>query len=483
MTAGADGRSVHGDGVGLSTRVFYGFGAVAYGVKSNGFSFFLLLYYNQVLGLPEQRVGLAIMLALLFDALSDPIVGYVSDNLHSRWGRRHPFMYASTVPVAVSYYLLWNPPPALSADSLFVYLLVMAILVRTFITFYEIPSTSLVAELTRDYHERTALLSYRYFFGWWGGLTMAVLAYGVFLQPTEAYPVGVLNPNGYRTYGLAAAAIITLAILVSAVGTHRHIPHLQQPPARRRLDLRRAASEFRETVTNASFLVLFGAAIFAAMAGGLSSALNIYLNTFFWELTSDQISLLVLANFASATIAFGAAPRLSIRMGKKRAAILISLLAVVLAPVPIVLRLVEWFPPNGSAALLPALLVFGTVEVALIIMSSILVASMVADVVEDSEIATGRRSEGVLFAAGSFVGKVVSGVGVFASSLILGWISFPRDASPGQVDPPIVANLGLIYACTLVALYLLSLAFLARYRISQASHEENLETLERRALR
>ena len=59
----------------LSTKLYYGFGAVAFGVKQNGFAFFLLMYYNQVLGLPEKSVGLAIMVALMFDAISDPIVG------------------------------------------------------------------------------------------------------------------------------------------------------------------------------------------------------------------------------------------------------------------------------------------------------------------------------------------------------------------------------------------------------------------------
>ena len=101
--AGRDGtQEADGRGSWLATKLYYGFGAVAYGVKDNGFSYFLLLYYNQVLGLPAAWVGAAIMLALVFDAISDPIVGYTSDNLHSRWGRRHPFMYGSVIPVGLA---------------------------------------------------------------------------------------------------------------------------------------------------------------------------------------------------------------------------------------------------------------------------------------------------------------------------------------------------------------------------------------------
>ncbi len=139
----------------LSTKLYYGFGSVAYGVKDNGFAFFLLLYYNQVLGLPAEWVGAAILVALVFDAFSDPLVGYTSDNLHSRLGRRHPFMYASALPVGLSFYWLWNPPPGLGPTALLAYLIGMAVLVRTAITLYEIPSSSLVAELTDDYDERT----------------------------------------------------------------------------------------------------------------------------------------------------------------------------------------------------------------------------------------------------------------------------------------------------------------------------------------
>ena len=95
----------------LTNRVrwLYGFGSVAYGVKDNGFSYFLMFYYNQVLDLPGSLAGLAILIAMILDAVADPVVGFWSDSTHSRWGRRHLFMYASALPVAVAYYFLWNP--------------------------------------------------------------------------------------------------------------------------------------------------------------------------------------------------------------------------------------------------------------------------------------------------------------------------------------------------------------------------------------
>ena len=175
---------------GIWTKLFYGFGSVAFGVKDNGFGLFLLLYYNQVLGLPEEWVGFGIMIALFADAVFGPIVGYLSDHLHSPWGRRHPFMYASAVPVAAAYYFLWNPPDDMSQGELFAYFVAMSILVRILIACYEIPSASLVSELTDNYDDRTSILSYRFLFGWCGGLTVAFLAYQLFLVADAQHPVG-----------------------------------------------------------------------------------------------------------------------------------------------------------------------------------------------------------------------------------------------------------------------------------------------------
>src|SRR5215813_4903263 len=123
-----------------STIVMYGIGAAAFGVKDNGFAYFLLLYYNQVLGLPEAWVGFGIMFALVLDGVIDPLIGYLSDHLRSPWGRRHPFMYAAALPVAASYWLLWNAPTGVSQGALFAYFFVIAVLVRVFIAVYEIPS-------------------------------------------------------------------------------------------------------------------------------------------------------------------------------------------------------------------------------------------------------------------------------------------------------------------------------------------------------
>ncbi len=460
---------------GLSTKLFYGFGSIAYGVKDNGFSTLLLLFYNQVVGLPSGMVGGAIMIALVVDAFLDPIVGQLSDNLRSRWGRRHPFMYASALPVALSYLLLWNPPHW-SQGALFVYLVVVAIVVRTFITFYEIPSSALVAELSDDYDERTVFFAWRFFFGWFGGLTMAVLAFRVLLAPDATHPVGQLNPAGYVHYGFVAAIIMFAAILISAAGTHRLIPEFHVPPPRR-IGVGTMMAEMFATLGNKSFLWIMIAGVFFYAATGLVYALNVYFQTYFWQLTAAQIALFTLFGFASAALALVFAQPLSRRYGKKFSAIGLFLMALGIGATPYVLRLSGVFPENGDPTLIPVLLVFATLSLALSIASTILMASMLTDVVEEDALRTGRRSEGLFFAASSFMQKTSSAAGVFLSGLLLALAQFPVGAQPSQIDMAIVRHLALIYLPSLVLLYGIAMLCLGFYRITREDHEENLKRL------
>jgi Na+/melibiose symporter-like transporter len=460
----------------LATKLFYGFGAVANGAKSNGFNYLLLFFYSQVVGLPPQWVSLGIFIALLVDAIADPWIGYVSDHLHSRWGRRHPLMYAAGIPVALIYYFLWAPPE-MSPQATFVYFVSLAILIRILISFYEIPSTALVAELTQDYDQRTQFMSFRFFFGWWGGLTMAVLVYLFFLPERLG---GLEYRAGWGNYGLAAALIILTSILVSSIGTHKHIPYLKQPPLKARTGFVAMTKELQETLANRSFLVLFVSALFGAVASGIATSLSIYFTRHFWELTSTQIGYMQLPYFASAAFALFLAPLVSRRIGKKRAAIIVTTLSVVMSPLPFILRMLGWFPENGSDALYPTLIVFNSIEVMFIIASGTLIGAMIADVVEDSEVSTGRRSEGLFFAANSLAQKAVNGLGVIVAGQLLAYVKFPTQAGLGEVPQQTLFDLASIYIPALWGFYLIAIVLMGFYRINRTTHAQNLDKLARR---
>jgi len=457
-------------------RFLYGIGAAAYGVKDNGFNYLLLLYYNQVLGLPASLAGLAIMIALAFDAISDPLVGTWSDNTTSRWGRRHPFMYASALPVSVAYFFLWAPPfDNPSHTTLFVFLTVISIVIRFLITLYEIPSTALVAELTEDYDERTRLLSMRYMFGWFGGLTMSALAWGFFLANSEAHPVGVLNRDGWRGYGWLAAFVIFASIMLSSLGLHRFIPMLNAAPAGRSRGVLETFKGVRVTFDNRNFLALFVATLFASVGAGISSNFNSYINLHFWGFTPQQIKFIPMSLFLSAIVAAVLAPRIAARLDKKRATMNIYAISILYGALPVVLRLLDLFPDNGHPWLLPIMVFHAATEIVLLIMFGILNSSMLADVVEHSEASTGRREEGLFFAARTFAHKVASSAGVFVAGIALELISFPSGAEPGSVPDDVIFNMGVIFGPLLMIFYGFAWRSLSYYEITRAGHDERVE--------
>ncbi len=463
---------------GLLTKLAYGAGAIADGVKNNGFEYFLLFYYSQVLGVDFALVGATLMIAMVVDGLTDPIVGYWSDNLRTRFGRRHPFMYLAVIPVGIAYVFAWNPPAGLTGNELFPYLLMITIAVRVAFTFYDVPSSALVAELTDDYDERTSFLSFRYVFGWLGGVTMAAYTLLFLLVDTEIYGSGFLNVDGYKTYGNIAAVVIAGSILICALGTHSYIPHLKAPRETQPMTIGRVFAEIGTMLSNKSFQGLFMAALFGFMAAGVAASLNYYINGFYWEFTTTQTFYLTISVFVSAAIAFVLAPIVSKTLGKKRGAIIVGGIAFSIAPMPVLLRLLGLMPPNGTELLFNIILVVTMIDVALIIAYQILASSMIADIVEENELKTGRRSEGIFFAGISFMRKLARGSGLFLASLVLAAADLSRNIQPGDLSEETLTMLGAGYSLGLLALWGTAIGFLFRYQISREDHEANLAALE-----
>lgn len=461
--------------LGFPTKFAYGFGSIAYGIKDNGFSTLLLLFYNQVIGLPADLVGLAIMFALVLDAFIDPVIGHLSDQTKSRWGRRHPFMYAAAIPIGLVYLLLWNPPTGSQVETV-AYLIVIAVLVRTALSCYEVPSSALAPELSSDYHERTSILGYRYIFGWLGGMGMLLLTFGVFLAPSAEYPVGQLNPDGYATYSIVAAAIMVLAILVSAAGTHSQIARLPRFEGKR-TSLRDTFGGIIGTLKNKAFLILIAAGVFNYTNQGLNFALSTYFNTFLWEFPASILAVFGVAVMIGVVLAFWSAKFFSKLWGKRGAAVRFAIVYVFAATAPFMLRYARVFPENGDPMLLPLLMALTTFAVALGVGGMILGASMMSDVVEQAQEKSGERTEGLFFAGSFFMQKCVSGIGLFLSGALLAFVAFPAAAVPGEVPLSVLDNLTLIYSGITIVLGLIGAAIISRFPISEADHAERLARL------
>lgn len=457
----------------VGSKLFYGAGSVAFGVATLGLSSAVLQpYLNRVIGLPALWVGTAIMATLVLDAFIDPAIGQWSDKLRTRWGRRHPLMYAAAPLVAASCIAFWNSPDW-PPEALGLYLIGMLVLLRICVSIYEVPSQALAPELTTDYHQRTSLFSYRFFFGVVGGFGMNVVLYQVFLSPQNG---GILNREAYGQYGLLAAAVMSASILVSAIGTHHHIPRLAAPPERK-VKLGVLLREIGGTLSNRSLVVVMVSGLCSGVASGMTSALSQYFYIEFWGLSAAHISYLALAAVLASVAGVAIVNPTSRAFGKKSAMIGLFSVATVTAALPILLRLLGLMPPNGSPWVFAILWGDALLATTLAISGFIIISSMVADIVEDAAVKTGVRSEGLLFAANGLLPKFTAGIGVFLSGLLLTAVAFPTDAAAGAVPEDIMRRLALITLPVTFAMNALSIVVLVFYRIDQETHERNVATL------
>lgn len=462
--------------LGWPTKAFYGLGALGTATRASLLGT-VLFFYNRVLKLDANLVSLAIFIALLIDAFWDPLVGQLSDRTQTRLGRRHPYIYAAVLPASVCFALIFMPPLAWTGQARFLYLLATLIGARLLESLIEIPSAALLPELSADYDERTSLGSWRYVFLVVVGRALAtVLAYGVFLKGTKAQPFGQMNLAGYAPYAMTVAAISLTVTLISALSTQRFVPFMHRPE-RRQPSFADMAREFAAAAGDRNFLALALSGLIFGVAVGITGGLLLYFLTDFWQLPSAALLQLGLWGIPGGMVGVVVAPFWARTFGKKRGCLVVFFAAILSTTVPIALRLIGVMPPNSSPWVLRILILDSAATGLLSTMGFVIVTAMLADVVEEVQLKTGRRSEGVLFAADSLLRKVTTSFSGALPGLLLVYVGYPKDAKPGHVEQAVLNHLALIYLPLVTVLYLCSTSMLLLYRIDRKRHEDNLERL------
>lgn len=457
----------------LRLKLIHGFGAVAFGVKDSGFSFFLLIFYNQVLGMRADLVSLALLIALLVDAVIDPIIGNLSDRTYTRWGRRLPWLYIAPIPLAMAWVLLWHPPG--SGAPSFGELLGIAITVRVLLSACEVPSVSLVPELTQDYDERTTLFRYRFLAGWIGGLCMMLLAYNVFMPGAQ----GILQEGGYLPFGLFGAALMVISVIGSAAGQHRLVAHL--PPKRPEpFTVKGAFSEITEAFSERAFLFFAAGGLAAYINQGMTFSISNYLNLFVWELSRSQLGYYPIALAISALLMFVVVGPIHARIGKPAAAARSAVIAFCVGLLPYALLFAGLWPETGTTYSMLLLYSFLIVSNCSGIVTMISATSMIAEVVESFEERTGRRAEGAFYSGNWLVQKCATGLGIFFTGQIITLSELSSEANPGSVPTSVLGEMVLLYGSATVVLGITSAWFLGRFPISRSDHEARLERLKQK---
>ena len=466
----------------LSTwiKVAQGVGAIPDTIKNWVFQTFVLLYYSQILGVDALLVSLALSLSIIIDAISDPWIGSISDNLHTRWGRRHPLMLAGAVPLGICFYLVFTPPVGLSHMELFAWLSGFMVLTRVFLSVYFVPWAAIAAELSDDYHERTSIMSYRYGLGWLIGVLFPFIVFGFVMANTPEHPAGQLNPANYPTMALIGAVLMTTGALATTALTWNQIPYLRQHTVKVGLpSMRQTLAEFMRGLRNEQFRLLFVIVLVSSAITGTTANMAIYMATFFWEFTSQDLKWFALVGIG-AMLAFPVVTVLQQRMDKKYILLMSASLSLFAGVIVVVLRFLDVLPENGSQWLLVILVIDGSFFATMEVIRGVIGASLIADILDEHELKTGYRQEAMFNSAIMFCIKATSGLGILFGGLILSLINLPVQAAPSSVPDETVFNLGFIVGICLPLLHIIPIMMIRRYKITRDVHADIRRQLDER---
>ncbi len=463
-------------------KMAFGIGQIAEGVQSAVFLMFLLFYYNQVLGVSGTLCGLALAISLFFDAVTDPLVGNLSDAWRGRGGRRHPFMYAAALPLGLGFFLLFNPPVT-GEWALFGWLLGMTVLVRGAMTLYHVPHSALGAELSTVYRERTLLVAFRHFFGAIAYVSVFVLGFLVYFSATAEYPNGQLNPAAYGPFSGWLALAMVVSVWYSAFGTRERIPHLPAASANQQFVLSTLAQQTWHVMKNPSFRsIILGFAIII-IAFGAAGALNLYMLTFFWQLDPGAIFFVLVAGPVGSMFGYVSATAYFKRLEQKQGVALGVFIWLLAHGLSVPLFMLGVLPQPGTPAMMLTVAAFSAVGAFGIAQLLVGLGTMLADIADEHELESHQRQEGVFFGAFSFTNKSSAALGSLFGGVVLDLLQWPTGEgvrSAADIPAETLVNLGLVWGPMASIGALPGLWFIWRYRLNRARHTEILQELQAR---
>lgn len=469
--------------ISLSVKLAYSAGAVVEGMMSALINTFLLFYVTTVCGMSAVLAGAAIATGLVVDAVADPLIGSASDNLHSRFGRRLPFMLIALPVIACSFIAIFSLPDWSNQTAMFILLAFLSMCIRTSISAFHLPFLTIAAELTDDHVERSRIMAFNWGFAMIGALSGISIAFSFFFNG----PGGLAHREMYTPFALTLSLLVLLAGVISmrAVYLTRDRQHL--PPTMQTSLIRRLVPEVIELFRNRSFRLLFGAALLFFIAFGVTQSLALHVNTFFWHLESGKVQLVTVA-FIAGTLIGAPLTGPIISRNEKRTSVLIGISGWVIAQIaPASLRLLGLLPLEGHALSVFLALVAG-MGGALMALAAIAFTSMMADAADEHEYIFGARREGLFYAGWAFAGKTAGSIGILLSGMLLTAINFPVEKTKVAgihitLPESMVHQLGFIYGPGAGLLSLLGAIFLMQYKLTRAKHSGMVSELRERRQR
>lgn len=453
------------DRVPFGLKLALGVGGFPFFTASLAIQYIAQPIYQIVLGLSPMLFGLAMTIPRVIDAFTDPVMGYVSDNTRSRFGRRRPYIFLGALLMALTFSLVWLVPRGWGQTGLFIYLTATTVLFFLAFTLFSVPLTSLSYEITPDYHERTRVMAFWGFFA-----TAANLAVNWYAPATQW--------SGFSD-AVSGARWVGIAIGVFVFGALGVIPALfvRERFAGRAEGLPKVGfwAAVRQTGSSRAMLMLvcliFALNFCGTIAGSIAQYIVIY------HVVGGDLARGLFLNSLNGTgfavVGFAFIPVitwLSSRIGKRGA--LHAVLALATAG-----GISKWFifTPAAPSLLLLDSLLNGPVWVAL----GVLVPSMMADICDDDEWRYGLRREGMISSVFMWITKVGLSFTFLVSGVALTISGF--DASLGTAQPPgTLTTMRMFFVLSSVFAPLLGIVCLAFYPITEASAKKTRALIEER---
>jgi len=438
----------------LALTTILSFCAPTFGV---GFMFFLVGLYmtpfaTDVLLISPGAMGAIFLISRLWDAISDPIAGFLSDRTRSSLGRRRPWIAASVIPICGMYVMMWSPPEDLQGNVLVVWMALGVIGFYTAMTIFIVPHTALGAELTDAYHDRTRIFGFRHVI-WTLGTIAAVGGMQLIINADAARQVA-------RQSSLVVSAV-TAILLVTAVAVLRERKEFQGRGGKNPLH------SFRDVWRNHHARLLLVIFLIENLGSATIGVLTFYVAKYV-IMRPDLTGYFIFAYMGASIVFIGIWLPLSRRFGKKRLWVTSMLLTASAFGG-------MFFLEEGRILLISVLAVLGGTAAGC---GAMIGPSIQADVIDYDEYKTGQRKEGAYFAAWNFVFKSATGITIMVTLSVLELVGFePNIEQSDEVKFAIVA----LYSLAPLACYLVGAFLLSSFSLDETEHTRIRRVLDARA--
>tara|TARA_A100001011_G_scaffold400488_1_gene515470 strand:- start:45119 stop:46522 length:1404 start_codon:yes stop_codon:yes gene_type:complete len=451
----------------LLQRVSLGFGGGINSIKTDFFAFFLGFFYLTFLGLDPLLTGTALLIALIFDAFFDPIIGILSDRIKSKFGRRHVFMSLSIIPSAFFYMMIFIPNPDWSQNQigLFFWLLTSVILTRFFVSIFDIPHRALFAELGRSYFNNAKVMSSREGYQWIIAAIHSLVVY-TFLGYYED------DPDKWKYIGLFGAGLMIIFGFLSFFGSKILIPKLYSwsNKGANYINFSKIKSELGVVIQNKSLLIFLLGSLFIQASWGLANSLSFLTFTSFWDLTPLEIRFFIYAYLFSTVISWQLTPRLIQHLDKEKLVILCLILLSITHSLPFLLFKLNYLNNDDQLDLVIFFFVIISLTGIFSLISLMTRESMIPDIIDQVYSDTKYRQEGAVSSITSFCSKCMSGVGKFISMFLLWIIEFPAgNSTPTQEQ---LDSLLFIHGPLVSLFFLIPMLIFTQYALSRKIHHQ-----------